>query len=275
MKKLRHNKKRNTAFLYEALIREVTKCILSKDALKKAKIVSIVREHFARGTSLRKELEIFKAVYETDQGEKEFVKSVISEAKMRYETDINKEKVFEEQTALIKKINKSIGSSVFSNFVPNYKSLATICQIFNNINIREKVLLENRLADLMSSKDGNKNLKPIDKLVYKTFASKFNEEYSDKLLKEQRGLLNEYIYSFSDGGLAFKVYLNEEIGRLREVVNDSLILEEVAEDEEMVQKTKEVLEIIESFKKEKINTGMIEKVMKIQKLASEIQTDGN
>ena len=73
MKKLRHNKKRNTAFLYEALIREVTKCILSKDALKKAKIVSIVREHFARGTSLRKELEIFKAVYETDQGEKEFV----------------------------------------------------------------------------------------------------------------------------------------------------------------------------------------------------------
>ena len=254
MKKLRHNKKRNTAFLYEALIREVTKCILSKDALKKAKIVSIVREHFARGTSLRKELEIFKAVYETD---------------------INKEKVFEEQTALIKKINKSIGSSVFSNFVPNYKSLATICQIFNNINIREKVLLENRLADLMSSKDGNKNLKPIDKLVYKTFASKFNEEYSDKLLKEQRGLLNEYIYSFSDGGLAFKVYLNEEIGRLREVVNDSLILEEVAEDEEMVQKTKEVLEIIESFKKEKINTGMIEKVMKIQKLASEIQTDGN
>ena len=275
MKKLRHNKKRNTAFLYEALIREMTKCIISKDKDRKVKIISIIKEHFAKGTSLREELEIFKVVYEASRGERDYIKSIISEAKIRYQTNIDKENIFSEQTALIKKINSSIGSSVFSNFVPNYKSLATICQIFSDIGIKEKVLLENKLVDIMSSKDGRENLKPIDKLVYKTFVSKFNEEYSDKLLDNQRGLLNEYIYSFLDNGLSFKVYLNEEIGRLRNVVTESLEMEEVVDDKEMIDKTKEVLEIIESFKETKISKQMIEKVMKIQKLASEIQTDVN
>ena len=214
-------------------------------------------------------------VYEASRGERDYIKSIISEAKIRYQTNIDKENIFSEQTALIKKINSSIGSSVFSNFVPNYKSLATICQIFSDIGIKEKVLLENKLVDIMSSKDGRENLKPIDKLVYKTFVSKFNEEYSDKLLDNQRGLLNEYIYSFLDNGLSFKVYLNEEIGRLRNVVTESLEMEEVVDDKEMIDKTKEVLEIIESFKETKISKQMIEKVMKIQKLASEIQTDVN
>ena len=33
--KTRHNKKRNTAFIYEALVRELTKCIISKDIERK------------------------------------------------------------------------------------------------------------------------------------------------------------------------------------------------------------------------------------------------
>ena len=36
--KLKHNKKRNTAFLYETLMRELTKSILSKDANNKSKL---------------------------------------------------------------------------------------------------------------------------------------------------------------------------------------------------------------------------------------------
>ena len=41
MKKTKHNKKRNTAFLYEALIREMTKAVVSKNKEQKNKIVDI------------------------------------------------------------------------------------------------------------------------------------------------------------------------------------------------------------------------------------------
>ena len=33
--KLKHNKKRNTAFLYEALVKEITKAVMDKDVEKK------------------------------------------------------------------------------------------------------------------------------------------------------------------------------------------------------------------------------------------------
>ena len=40
--KTRHNKKRNTAFVYEALIREGTSAILQKDEARCNKIVAII-----------------------------------------------------------------------------------------------------------------------------------------------------------------------------------------------------------------------------------------
>jgi len=40
MKKLRHNKKRNTAFLYEALVREVTKSVMGKSDKSKETILA-------------------------------------------------------------------------------------------------------------------------------------------------------------------------------------------------------------------------------------------
>ena len=42
MTKQKHNKKRNTAFLYEALVREMTKAVVSKDKGRKDKVVDIL-----------------------------------------------------------------------------------------------------------------------------------------------------------------------------------------------------------------------------------------
>ena len=61
-------------------------------------------------------------------------------------------------------------------------------------------------------------MKTMDNLVYKTFANKFNKEYSTGLIKEQKELLAKFISSFSNNGLDLKFYLNEEIGRLKKEV---------------------------------------------------------
>ena len=57
-------------------------------------------------------------------------------------------------------------------------------------------------------------MEPLDNLTYHSFISKFNNKYG-VLLQEQKDLLNQYIISFADDGFELRVYLNEEIGRLK------------------------------------------------------------
>ena len=67
--KLKHNKKRNTAFLYEALVKELTKAVVNKDTQKKNALVSMLKENFSVGKILQKELELIKTLSETKTSE--------------------------------------------------------------------------------------------------------------------------------------------------------------------------------------------------------------
>ena len=60
--KIKHNKKRNTAFLFEALIRELTKTVVSGDSKRGTVIKGILREHFGRGMVLFSELDCFNSI---------------------------------------------------------------------------------------------------------------------------------------------------------------------------------------------------------------------
>jgi len=91
-------------------------------------------------------------------------------------------------------------------------------------------------------------------------------------LEEQKRLLNHYVTSFSNNNIELSIFLNEEIGRLREVLKLSLEMEEVKEDSQMIQSTTEVLKLIEGFSKVPINENMIKRVLGIQVLAREIQS---
>ena len=105
--KAKHNKKRNTAFIFEALSQEMTKAIVSKDEDKKATVVSIVRNSFGKGTELRKELELYQSLSEKSEVDKDMASRLVQEAK-RIHSTINTEKLFLEQSALIKSINKEL-----------------------------------------------------------------------------------------------------------------------------------------------------------------------
>ena len=100
---------------------------------------------------------------------------------------------------------------------------------------------------------------------------KFNKEYKDTLLEEQKILLNKYIGSFINNGLELKVFLNEEIGRLRTLIEASLKKSDIVLQEEVSNKIKEVLNIVEGFKTKEVDQEMVEQVLKIQSLVKEIQ----
>ena len=216
MSKFKHNKKRNSAFLYEALIQELTKAVFEKNVEKQQEVLSMVKESFSKNTLMYKELKLYESLTKTKNVDELTAEKIINETKKQH-SSINQKELIEEQNSLSRKISKQLSSSVFSNFVPNYKDLASVFQIFNSgVSVKSKILLENEVVKSMSSKKIEENkMVPIDNIVFKSFTKRFNEEYGDKLIKEQKELLNRYITSFGSSELDLNIYLNEEIGRLK------------------------------------------------------------
>tara|TARA_R100001129_G_scaffold142374_1_gene103546 strand:- start:491 stop:1321 length:831 start_codon:yes stop_codon:yes gene_type:complete len=275
--KLRHNKKRNTAFIFEALVKEMTKSVIKKNDEKKKQIAVIIKEHFKNNSILGKELKLYQAIVEEqDLGTDEEAQNLLQEAKRQYDK-LDREQIFQEQSHVINKINKILSKDVFSNFVPNYKSLATVYQVFNQeMPPKNRLVLEGTLIeDIVRNAKSVANKIPGDALVFKNFVKKFNSEYSGKLFEEQRSLLSKYITSFADNGIDFKIFMNEELGRLKEELSNARKLQELETNADMLQKTERVLEFVESFKERELDEQSIEKILKIQKLVRELQTDGN
>ena len=85
-------------------------------------------------------------------------------------------------------------------------------------------------------------------------------------------MLSKYISSFSDNGLDLKIYLNEEIGRLKQEVENSLSAREISEDAAMKQSTERVLNELKGYAGKEIDTNMIQSLLKIQDLVLELNS---
>ena len=274
--KTRHNKKRNTALVYEALIREATISILKEDSKTKEKVVAIIQKHFKPGSILRKDLECYRSLDENQNLDRFLTEKVIKESRIQKRL-LDPNHLFKRQTELIKDINTDLSPSVFANYVPNYKTLATIAQIFAvDTPPKKQIVLESQIAaNMMKDLEVKQELQEFDTITYKTFATKFNDKYDNELLEEQKQLLNYYVSSFADNALELKIFLNEEIPRLKESLAKALDTEEVAADEQMIEKTNQVIDRLKSFSQESINESVLLTILKTQQLVKEIYSNGN
>ena len=275
MAKTKHNKKRNTAFLYEALVREMTKAVVSQDKERKNNIVDILKESFSSKRILGKELKLYQTILESTDLESVTAEKLLYKIREAY-SELDEQEIYNAQSAVIDRINKEVGSEVYNNFVPNYKSIATVSQLFGAdstaVGIKRGVILEQQILETITSsttEESKTEMKPIDNIVFKTFTSKFNEVYGDDLLSEQKELLNRYILSFSSD-TDIKIYLNEELGRLHTALQTALNIEEVKSDQNMTESTNSVIKMIDEFKTQPVDKSLVEKVLKIQNLVHEI-----
>ena len=273
----KHNKKRNTAFLFEALIRELTKSIVAKDYEKKRVVVEILKTHFQKGSILAEELQLYKDVLDTSGLDEKTAERLLGRAQHHYGR-LNKKKIFEEQSKVIKWVNTEFGSSLYGAFVPNYKSMATLAQIFGEKTpVKTKVLLETKILENLTSSKEEKNqndLKPIDNLVISTFTKSFNNKY-ESLLPEQKSLLTKYIISTGLNEVDFRVFLSEELKRITKKIEDSFSITEVKDDENMMLSTKRVLEKISNINVSNVSEKDLLKIMKLQSLVKEYESDDN
>ena len=266
----KHNKKRNTAFIYEALVREIVKQSVAKNEQKRNTAIGIMKEAFAPKTELRKELDLYKTLLENNDLQEKIAEKILIETKNQHSM-VNQEQLFKEQSITISKINKELSKSVFNNFVPNYKFLATISQVFGNTDSpKAKVLLETKVVERLTSKSVEEAQTPqVSSLVVKTFTKRFNDSYST-LLESQKQLLSNYISSFSDNGLEFNFYLSEEVGRLKQVINNAQTLEESQNDKTIKENLLKVHEILEDISKSPVNKETLYKILQVQQLEKEI-----
>ena len=273
--KVKHNKKRNTAFLFESLVRELTKSIVSKKVSKSRKIKEIFHNYFSSGTVLAEELACYRTLCEKDNLDQYTAEKIIFHTKKAYE-ELDKNKIFEEQSKVIKEINTTIGTNVYKNFVPNYRAYATVAQIFaDKTPVKSRILLEKQILETITEgSEESEKLAPVDSLVVKSFTERFNNTYKE-LLPEQQELLTKYIVSFGINEADFKVAVGSELKRIKEEVESSLKLEEVSSDEDMVNNTHKVLEQIKEFNIGNISNDDLLKILKLQHLVNEYQTDAN
>jgi hypothetical protein len=272
--KKRHNKKRNTALIYEALLVEMTKSIVHSDSHKRSDILNIFRTHFQPDSILGKELQCYKAIMESSGLDQYTAEKIIFRAKAQHDS-LNKDEIFAEQTKVIKKVNQNISPGTFSNFIPNYKSFATLSQIFSEKTpLKQRVLMEQKVINTLCTptEQNTERMAPVDSLVVSKFTDRYNQQYAS-LLPEQKKLLSKYILGVGVNDVDFRITLGEELHRLSKEVQNSLSLEEVRSDVAMCEATKKVLCEIEKINVPTVGARELEKILKIQTLVNEYHTD--
>lgn len=270
--KNKHNKRKNTMFLFEILVREISDCLYKKD-LERANVAKkIMKQYFAKGTLLEKELQLFEAILSSVGMSSEDAFSILMETKRQHE-QLSNEEIANEQLVLAGKIKKYLGKNVFENFVPNFKMIATINQIFSkHVPIKQKILLEKQITAFMTNQPVEKTvLEPIDNIVMKSFMKKFNEKYQT-LGENQKTLLKKYASCFQKNDPDLLVFLEKEVGFIKQKIGNAIKEHAtISKDEFLKERLNRVLDELEKFKKKQPDESMIKKVLKAQNILKEIE----
>ena len=91
--KLKHNKRRNTAFIFETLVKELTRAAIRQDLEKEQRVKNILSEFFLKDSVLSQELSLYKSLYETRGVNTKDAEKILNEVKRVY-LSLNSNHVF-------------------------------------------------------------------------------------------------------------------------------------------------------------------------------------
>ena len=88
-------------------------------------------------------------------------------------------------------------------------------------------------------------------------------------------MLTHYVASFSDNSLQLKIFLNNEISRLKLKIKEAKDISYIQEDDDMLEKTQLVFNKLQKFSKETISESILLTVLASQSLVEEIYNGDN
>jgi len=268
MKKIKHSKFKNTGFIFELLVRQITSEIMSSN---KSVAEKILKEHFNSKKELSKELKLYQYLinekYNSESKAEKFIDTICEARKRLDEVKLTKEKY-----NLIKVIKEQYGLEEFiKSPISNYKALASIYKIFEVTTSDEQYdptdIVSSRFTlteTIINSSIQNKDIKIKDAVMdeykkidedlraisYKLLVESFNKKYKN-LTSEQKALLREFINNINNTG-KLNEYVSAEITNLiaglKEVglkITDKVTKIKLAETIANIKKVKSVKKIKE------------------------------
>jgi hypothetical protein len=268
MKKIKHSKFKNTGFIFELLVRQVTSEILSSN---KSVAETILKEFFNSKKELSKELKLYQYLinekYNSETKAEKFI-DTICEARKR----LDEKKLTKEKYSLIKEIKERYNIDEFiKSPISNYKTLASIYKVFEVITSDEQyeptdivnsrfTITENIINTSIQNKDSKlkdavleqykKQDEDLRAVSYKLLVESFNNKYKN-LTTDQKGLLREYINNINNTGKLNEYVFNEvfkltnELKEIGAKVSDKVTKIKLAETIANIKKIKSVKKVKE------------------------------
>ena len=276
--KVKHSKFKNTAILFELLVKQITQEVLSNSTKNLSE--KIIKEFFNSKKELAKELRLYnwimKERFSSNDDAKLFLSEVIEERKKLDESKLAKEKY-----NLIRTIKESYELEKFlSSNLQNYKLLASIYKVFESkthgikVEIREFIDSNNTILEHITNKkqtkksqdnlyeEFKKQSEDLRLLTYKLLIENFNSKYSN-LDDSQKSLLREFINNVSNTS-TFSKFINEEAKKAL-----SSLISESKDISDMVTKIK-ISEMIKLYKSDKFLKENSEKQVSVLMLTYEL-----
>ena len=268
MKKIKHSKFKNTGFLFELLVRQITSEVMSSS---KSVAEKLLKEHFNSKQELSKELKLYQYLinekYNSESKAEQFINTILEARKK-----IDEKKLTKEKYNLIKEIKETYNLDEFiKSPISNYKTLASIYKIFETVvtdtQYEPTDIVSARFTiaeNIINSSIQNKDVKLKDAVLeeyrkqdddlravsYKLLVESFNNKYSN-LTNDQKGLLREYINNINNTG-KLNEYVSNEVTKLvdglKEVgskISDKVTKIKLAETIANIRKIKSVKKIKE------------------------------
>lgn len=230
MKKLRHNKLRNTGLLFEILSKNVMYEVISEN--QKQVALSLIKKHFNSKSEILKELMLYQSLGKETKNDTSELLTLTLES--RNGLDINR--LESEKYELIKDIRRRYDlKTFFETRTANYKLCASIFKIFEHSALSNPDEYLSAKKMVLESLSGNKPDEILEEQVekewreqdsdtrtlgFKIVVQKFNEKYRT-LSDRQKTMLSRYINEDTSTP-EFKNYIMKEVGYVTSKLNELL-----------------------------------------------------
>ena len=258
MKKLKNSKYKNTAILFEILVRKLTSESMTSD---KSVTIDIIKKYFGKNSELSKELQLYNSLikeqFKSEAKALDFMRSC-----KETHNKLNKSLIKRQRYNLVKEIsNNFIFEKISKIRIKNYKQLASVYKLFEykeSSNPKQLLECKDVILDhllISQTKSIKKDIvietfknqdKDVRLLTYKLLVDKFNNKYSN-LNESQKDLLNNYITNVNDTE-ALKEYIHKVIPQIKTKLkkHTKLITDKVTKIK--IEKLSEMLCNVETIK---------------------------
>ena len=282
--KIKHSKKRNSAILFEALIRHAVTCLMNEQKDEVTKVLNVIKKYFAKGTPLSEELRAFRTLLNSHVKTPETAQKILSEV-CKFTKTLSAKNIDKQKSLLLKEINHHLDAkTIFGYRIPEYRTYATVQVLFNDSRSKgnpldnvERFKMEENIIDRLTTGKIEEKVDMLkvnpkyNNLIHKFATKRFTEKYKTSLSEDQKLLLTRYAASLlSESDKSFKTYLLAEVEKIKQSLS-SVRNPEIVKDHQLMNRINEGKEKLISENFDVVNDEKIVKLLQFMALNQEVK----